>query len=95
MDGKDREADKTPPRFPKVSPQEAPYFEEQFDQYFTDNITQSVDDQDQVTQVDEEDSYWHDPADYWLEEGMWPWPQVRPKPKSEEAPPEDIEPPGQ
>lgn len=84
---------KTPPRT-KDFPLETPYYEEQFDPYFTEKI-EPVKEDDRNRALDpEEDWYWREPDNYWLEEGMWPWPEPRPKPKDQSKPPEDIEPPG-
>jgi len=77
---------KTPPRtrdYPLVSP----YYEEQFDPFFTEE-TEPVKDEGLDQPVDpEEDWYWREPDNYWLEEGMWPWPEPSAKRKEEPRPP--------
>lgn len=84
---------KTPPRT-RDYPLETPYYEEQFDPYFTED-TEPVKDEDEVQPLDpEEEWYWREPDNYWLEEGMWPWPDPRPRRKEEFQPPADTEPPG-
>lgn len=80
----------TPPRR-KDFPLESPYYEEQFDPYFVEEIEPSPEPQQQPTDS-EEDWYWREPDNYWLEEGMWPWPEPRPRRKEEFRPPEDVEP---
>ncbi|MEX0974525.1 MAG: hypothetical protein WD024_04105 [Bacillota bacterium] len=87
-----REGAPTPPRN-KDLPLETPYYEEQFDPYFVEQIDPASNRENQeVPAESEEDWYWREPDNYWLEEGMWPWPEPRSRRKEEERPPEDREP---
>ncbi len=87
-----RKGQETPPR-KKDFPLESPYYEEQFDPYFVEEIGPSPTEQAQQPAESEEDWYWREPDNYWLEEGMWPWPEPRVKRKQEERPPEEeVEP---
>jgi len=81
---------KEPEQKPKVGlPLESPYYEEQFDPYFTEQIEVSENQQDRQVGDDEE---WYS-EDYWIEEGMWPWPEPRVKRRQEQKLPEEKEPP--
>jgi len=91
MRDEERKEPETPPKSLRDFPLESPYYEEQFDPYFTEQVEVAVDQQNQQIS-DEEDWYWREPDNYWLEEGMWPWPEPRVKRKQEERPTEDIEP---
>jgi hypothetical protein len=56
-------------------PLESPFYEEEFDPYFlAEQDVPSPEDADRVEDP-EEDWYWREPENYWLEEGMWPWPE--------------------
>jgi hypothetical protein len=77
-----------PPRGIRGFPLESPEYEEEVDPYFVDPLEQSVDGQDQLIPSDEEDWYWREPDNYWLEEGVWPWPPTRAKRDDQEPPPE-------
>jgi hypothetical protein len=86
-------ASRTPPRSRRDFPLESPYYEEQVDPYFTDPVLHVSEEDAQTLPSDEEDWYWREPDNYWLQEGMWPWPPPRIQRKQEEAPPDEAEPP--
>lgn len=85
-----REGETTPPRTRAVR-LDTPHYEDDLDLYPPEE-TESVKEDDPESPVDpEEDWYWREPDVYWLEEGMWPWPEARPKKK--EGPGQGVKPP--
>jgi hypothetical protein len=73
----------------KRNPVEAPFFQDEFDPHILDEIETSPDDSSpESLQQDienlEEDWYWKEPDNIWLQEDMWPWPKTHPnrKPKN-------------
>ncbi|MGI6631980.1 MAG: hypothetical protein ACOX5M_02930 [Bacillota bacterium] len=71
---------------------ESPFYEEEFDPYFAEQLEAPRSEEDADRVQDPDDWYWREPDDYWLEQGMWPWPEPAPRRRSEPRPPEDIEP---
>lgn len=55
---------------------ETPFYEEEFDPYFARQAEAPRTEEDLDQTVDPEDDwYWREPENYWLEEGIWPWPE--------------------
>lgn len=81
-----------PPQRSEFHP-ETPFYEEQFDPYFTEQVeaprTEDSADRDALP---DDDWYWREPDNYWLEEGMWPWPEPAPAKREEPRPPGETEP---
>jgi hypothetical protein len=71
---------------------ETPFYEEEFDPYFVDQIDAPIQEDGDRVEDPEEEWYWREPDNYWLEEGMWPWPEPGPKRRPDSRPPPNREP---
>lgn len=67
-------AEKSRPPRRSNNPPELPFYEEELDLYNTRHEAPSPEDLDRIEDPEEE-WYWREPETYWLEEGMWPWPE--------------------
>jgi hypothetical protein len=92
MKDEERKDKDSPPKTVQGLPLESPYYEEQFDPYFVEQIEPSVDTDDRSEPSNEDDWYWREPDNQWLEDGIWPWPEARQRRREDETPPEEVEP---
>jgi len=89
-DDKDREK-RVPlerePRWP-----ETPFLEDEIEPYFLQEPEKPEETHENPAVDPEEDWFWRDPENFWLEEGMWPWPEPNPKRETRPKAPEEVEP---
>lgn len=84
----------TPPRDKKNykgDPSETPFIVDEFDQYFS----QGLEDQPELSEDQEtpdDQWFWHDPEEFWLEEGMWPRPESPQNKETNRKRPDEVGP---